>query len=369
MFKVRVVVLALIVSLVSCKEEDKKTSKTSNNLLAMVQRDDQYGYINTAGEFIIKPQYPLARTFSNGLACINVGGSRNNPLVQGVVGGKYHFINTENEIQLNNFSSTSPTNFYNDVAFLTANDGSKELLNKKGEVIATGFSVLGNCEDGLIPAVKESEKKLGFIDTKGNWKIELPYKYFIGPYSEGLSAFTDTDTKLSGFFDKSGAIAIAPTYTSVSNFKDGLARVKTGTTYFFIAHDNKKAFERSFEFAGDFNEGLCAVQQIGKWGFINKKGELIIDFTDYVGVREFSNGLAAFKQKNGKVGYMDMTGKVIIEPLFDNGLNFKNGFAIIEQNGKMGFINTTGKIVIEPKYTRVGDFVNPDDSNPVFKEN
>lgn len=367
------ILLLLLVIIASCTnsaDKAKESSTTNNsNLIAMVMENDLYGYINTNDEFIIKPQYPLARTFSNGLACINKGGDRNNSFVAGAIGGEYFFINTKNEIQLNNFKSFSPMSFYNNVAVIIAKNDSKELLNKDGKIVANGFSTLGNNENNLIPAVKDSEKKLGFIDDTGNWKIELPFKYFIGPFSEGLSAFTDTDTKLSGFFDEEGKIAIPATYKAVSNFNNGLARVKNNATYFFITKENKPAFEKQFEFAGDFSEGLCAVQQMGQWGFMNKQGEIVIDFKDYLGVREFSEGLAAFKQQDGKVGYLNAKGEVQIKPSFDNGLSFKNGFAIIEQNGKMGFINTKGEIVIEPKYTRAGNFVNPDESNKVFKEN
>lgn len=360
----------LLIMLLGCTDSaQNKTSKSSSDLIAMAMENDLYGYINTAGEFVIEPQYPLARTFSDGWACINKGGDRNNALVPGALGGNYYFINTKNEIQLNNFTSSSPMSFYNDVAVLISGDGSKELLNKKGKIVATGFTTLGNSKDGLIPAVKESEKKIGFIDKTGKWKTELPYKYFIGPFNEGLSAFTDTDSKLSGFFDKNGNISIPATYTSASNFHDGLARVKKDATYFFITTENKRAFEREFEFAGDFSEGMCAVQQLGQWGFIDKTGAVIIDFKNHIGVREFNEGLAAFKQQDGKVGYINKQGDIVIQPIFDNGLSFKNGYAVVEQNGKMGFINTGGKIVIEPKYTRVGNFVNPNESNPVFKEN
>lgn len=335
----------------------------------MVMQDGLYGYVNPEGEYVIEPQYPLARTFSDGLACINKGGNRDMALGAGAMGGTYYFINSKNKIQFNDFSSENPMSFYNNVAVVTDADQNKSLLNKNGDIVASGFTVLGDCEENMIPAVREKEKKLGFIDPAGKWKIELPYKYFIGPYSDNLSAFTDTDTKLSGFFDTAGKIAIRAKYKSASNFKEGLARVKTDATYFFIDKNNKKAFEREFEFAGDFSEGFCAVQQMGQWGFINKKGELKIDFANYQGVREFSQGLAAVKTAAGTVGYIDTSGEMVIPAIFENGLSFKNGFAIIGQNGKMGFINKDGKIIIEPKYTRVGNFVDPNESNLVFKEN
>ncbi len=335
----------------------------------MVLDDNLYGYINTSGEYIIKPQYPLARTFSDGVACINEGGNRDNGFVQGVLGGKYYFIDVTNKKQFDGFFSTSPMSFFNKVAIVINDNETKELLNAEGKIVASGFTVLGECENELIPAVIEKEKKVGYVNTKGQWQIELPYKYFISPFSEQLASFTDSDTKLNGFFDTNGEIVIPAKFESTGNFSDGLARVKTGTSYFFIDSKGNKPFDQKFENAGNFSNGLCAVQKNGNWGFINKKGELAIDYKDVLGVRACSEERIAFKDKNGKIGYMNTTGKVVIEPQFDNGLSFKNGFAVIEQNGKMGFIDETGKTVIEPKYKRAGNFVNPNKSNKIIKVN
>ena len=56
--------------------------------LAMVKIGGKYGFINTAGEFVINPQFDGARDFSEGLARVNIG-------------GKYGFINTSGEIVIN----------------------------------------------------------------------------------------------------------------------------------------------------------------------------------------------------------------------------------------------------------------------------
>lgn len=355
-------------SINSCNNEEKSNSinNSNKNLIAMVMINNQYGYINTKGHYIIEPQYTLARTFSNGLACVNIGGSRENTIVGGAIGGKYVFINTKNEIQFDQFTSSSPMSFYNEVAIIQNDDNTFGIMNKNGEINANKFTTLGDCQDGLIPAVLN--QKIGFLDLAGNWKIELPFKYFIGPFSEGLSCFSDVDKRLKGYFNSAGEIAIPAQYTSANNFKDGLARVQKENTYFFIKPDGQKAFPQEFIYTSDFSEGLCAVENNGQWGFINKQGELAIQYMDFEGVRDFSEGLVAVK-KEGKVGYMNTKGEIVVPTQFDNGLPFKNGFAIIEMKGKMGFINTRGNIVIPTKFERIGNFVDPNTSNPIMKVN
>ena len=59
-----------------------------------------------------------------------------------------------------------------------------------------------------------------------------------------------------------------------------------------------------------FSNGLSAVQKDGKWGFIDKQGNTIIDFK-YNSCSNFSEGLAQVNINN-KIGYINENGKVII---------------------------------------------------------
>lgn len=69
----------------------------------------------------------------------------------------------------------------------------------------------------------------------------------------------------------------------------------------------------------------------------------------YEQVRPYCDGLSAFKQNN-KWGYMDVDGKVTIEPKYDDCKDFSNGFAAVKKNDKWGYINAEGKMMIEPSF-------------------
>lgn len=69
--------------------------------------------------------------------------------------------------------------------------------------------------------------------------------------------------------------------------------------------------------------------------------------------------LSAFAQKNdrlfwirenGKYGYIDNTGKVVIEPQYDNTIGFTEGLAATSVGGKYGYIDKKGTWVIKPQY-------------------
>ena len=98
---------------------------------------------------------------------------------------------------------------------------------------------------------------------------------------------------------------------------------------------------------------LAKVEKDGKWGFIDKNGKVVIE-PQFDDAGDFSEGFAQVK-KDGKYGFIDKSGKVVIEPQFDNVEYFIEGFAQVEKDGKYGFIDKNGK-VIEPQFDEVGSF-------------
>jgi hypothetical protein len=57
-----------------------------------------------------------------------------------------------------------------------------------------------------------------------------------------------------------------------------------------------------------------------------------------------------------KWGYIDKTGKVVIEPQFTEARDFNQGIARIKTGSRWGYIDDTGKIVIKPHFERARDF-------------
>lgn len=59
---------------------------------------------------------------------------------------------------------------------------------------------------------------------------------------------------------------------------------------------------------------------------------------------------------HGKIGFIDTTGKVVIEPRFANVGAFHEGLAPAREYGTFGYIDTTGKYVIPPIYDFATEF-------------
>ena len=139
------------------------------------------------------------------------------------------------------------------------------------------------------------------------------------------------------------------------NFSEGLAYVTIPRTeyeedylgYFLWDHDENGKRIIDPEHYKDIPKGY----------YIDKNGNKVLD--GVVGT-EFVCGLAAARDpETGKVGYIDKTGKFVIEPQFELAYPFReSGFAMVSygENGHylpdllMGCVNTNGEIIIPVEY-------------------
>jgi len=133
----------------------------------------------------------------------------------------------------------------------------------------------------------------------------------------------------------------------------------------------KVAIAPTFIAAHDFSpEGIAAVLDDAGWGYINRRGTIIIrPFVFDNGPDPFQEGLARFTQE-GKFGFFDRRGKVVIKPKFDFAAPFQEGLSAFCQRctknmagelsfwegGKWGYINRKGNIAIAAHFDSVKNF-------------
>jgi len=90
----------------------------------------------------------------------------------------------------------------------------------------------------------------------------------------------------------------------------------------------------------EFSEGLVAVKINGKWGYMDKKGNIVIDCL-YESAGEFSEGLVAV-QKDGKYGYINNNGDVVVDFKYRTANSFEFGYAVIRSGTYYGVIDKEG---------------------------
>jgi hypothetical protein len=119
-----------------------------------------------------------------------------------------------------------------------------------------------------------------------------------------------------------------------------------------------------------FHDGLATSYKCGKWGFIDKKGVVVIPYI-YDHTEDFHEGFARVL-RNGKWGFVDNTGREVVPCQYEKVWNFHEGFAWVLCNEKWGFVDNTGREVIPCKYVRTMHFqegkaqVNENDTQDSF---
>src|SRR5262245_7756786 len=96
---------------------------------------------------------------------------------------------------------------------------------------------------------------------------------------------------------------------------------------------------------------LFTIVENGKVGYINNKGAVVIK-PAFPGGTDFSEGMAAVRP-NGRYGYINEQGKFVIQPQFDLAYSFNNGLALVYKNGQSFIIDKTGKAALPAVYNEV----------------
>jgi WG containing repeat len=266
--------------------------------------------------------------------------------------------------------------------------GKEEVLARRwGFIDKTGalaiklqFLQAGDFSEGLAPVQAVDSAKWGYIDRQGNVVIQPQFDNVAG-FKEGL-ACVEINHKI-GYVDKTGNMAVPAIYVNARPFSEGLAEVTphwsskgpgVDAMVGYIDKTGKMVIQPEFwdsyvpdwivpgARSGDFSEGLAGVilykdaRGFYHRGYIDRNGNVILELPGAVRVGPFSEGLAAVAQQYNKVGFIDHTGKFVIQPTFQSASVFSDGLAQVDVDNKFGFIDRSGKIVIAPQFDWTTDF-------------
>jgi len=120
------------------------------------------------------------------------------------------------------------------------------------------------------------------------------------------------------------------------------------------------------------SNGLFVITVDGKRGYMDRTGKTVIE-PRFQGANNFSEGLAVVTVSTTgqhNTGYIDKTGAIVIGVQFDTGRDFHEGLAAVgfdtersrrgcdhcDPNQRWGYVDKSGSMVINPTYHRVGDF-------------
>lgn len=337
------------------------------------------GYLNTKGKVVIAPKFNMGSEFYDKYANV-------------IKDSIYGYVTKDgNETYIKNYTDIF---FYYGNTGIAKKNGKYGLINRNGDSL-TQFKYTMVLNFGFNHYLGQTEnKKSHILNSSGNIIFNKDLKFDLRSY------YFDKDSiliyqqiidkkKLNGLVNIKGKVIIEPKYEEIHvTNATGLYAVKNKNKYGFIDMNGKEVIPLIYDTVGfTITENLIPVLKNGKWGFINGKNETIIPF-EYDEAYTFSNGLAFVKKgekfgcidtknkikvkfslekttypfftenlalfvENGKYGFINKKGKIIIPAIYDKSFPFLNGLAYVELGGKVGYINKKGVEIIPIKYKQL----------------
>jgi outer membrane protein assembly factor BamD len=197
----------------------------------------RWGYINSAGKFVLEPQYEEALPFSDFLAPVKVE-------------GKWGYINGEGKFIIE--PRFEDAYLFSDQAAAVKEGGKWGFINRSGKfLVEPKYENAAVFRQGL--AAVKWEGKWGFITKTGEMTIppRLEQVYFF--QEDRCGAFTDGKW---GYIDRKGEFVIPPKYDEVLAFSEGLAAVNvggkregdkfSGGDWYFVSPEGKEVIQEAF---------------------------------------------------------------------------------------------------------------------------
>lgn len=233
-----------------------------------------------------------------------------------------------------------------------------ELKLPKGYRLPTHSKTL---QEGFYLVVKGEgeDTRYGYADREGKIIIKAQYPYAF-PFRNGYAIVAEGPMggDLKGLIDTTGRLVTPIRWHRMGSVIDGRFVVGEENdlgkrNYYFLNTQGEKLFDRAFDYADDFSEGV-AVVGVGSWSRpaipnnVNLPEGFTLNIQDIV---------AEFK---GLYGLIDTLGREIIAPKYLEIKKMHNGLAIAAIEGKYypkyGYLNRNGETVIPFDYYQAEKF-------------
>ncbi|BFT75526.1 WG repeat-containing protein [Paenibacillus sp. P36] len=303
----------------------------------MEQDSVKYGAIDTTGKMVVKPDYSYITKYNEGVAGAIQVDAMTYDLTYFILDSKGKVLYTlppEMQIVSMLFNGTGLQT--QSEGLILVQDDKTEMygyIDRYGKlIIPVQYHEASSFSDGL--AIVKDDKHYQYIDKTGKVMIDAS-KYVSGKsFSGGLAAVAvqnkDRSTVEYGYIDTKGNMKIEPKYARAYDFSEGLAKVCVGESinqYSIGYIDETGAYKIGPTLNDSYDEtliteGLAPIAD-GAGGYMNKEGKVSIapvitkDESNYLKrnmAGAFRSGIAKVSLSDGRIGYIDRIGKYIWNP-------------------------------------------------------
>lgn len=109
---------------------------------------------------------------------------------------------------------------------------------------------------------------------------------------------------------------------------------------------------KQYDKIGKFKNGLAVVWKSGHCGIITQGGKELVK-PEYDKIGSFGSDAIAYTTMDGKMGMLNMEGKVIVPNIYESISGFKGYYAITKKNGLAGMVDKQGKVLVKNEYEKI----------------
>ena len=331
-------------------------------LIPLKNTDDLFGFIDTLGNWIIKPQYDDASAFSEGFASVCKNDS-------------CFYINKEGQKTSSNYFEE--TENYKDGIAIVKKDNAYFLINRSGQLISKGYQDINTsfyklyvCKlNNMYGAINaKGETIIPFNYTKlGNFKNKFAY-YLSNQYglvdidNRALIAqwdwVSDVDTNSIAIVKKKNQFGLMtiyedlllPTeYDYITHCQNEIYLVVKNNLYGFynckekcfatsVEYNYNPSFDPSYYTNGNYFKLL----KDDEVALVDANGRYSINFGTYTNLFFAKCDIIRIQKKN-KFGFVDRKLKAITPFEFDKATDFENDLAMVIKSNNTMLIDKSGK--------------------------
>lgn len=227
---------------------------------------------------------------------------------------------------------------------VTDENNESKILDLNGNEVTDGYVAKMPTQDGRHYIVYDEEGIYKIIDNNGNIVID---KQYTNIEEIGNNYYIVANNRNNGIIDLSGKSLVELKYNSI---------VKIDNTELLQANISETStvslINKNMEVVVTMDDANMDIED----GYIRLYSENENKYFDYAGKElkaeeVFPNNNIYASEKDGKWGFVDKNGNTVIENKYDMVTELNEyGFAGIKEDGKWGIVNSEGKIIQEPTY-------------------
>ena len=337
----------------------------------------RYGYVDIDGNVLLEPQYTEVSRITN---------MKDNEKIYLIVAqnGQYGMVKNQDQIIENEYQSISYNSANNTLTLEKTKKYGVATLEGKiiipvefAQIDSTGKYIYATDVDGNVDVYQEDgnpaeiDSNVYILETENeNYQIKIDNAQG-SVYSilnkNGEQITTQNYAYINYLYDNYFIVSVTGGKVGVINDKeepiieiqyDSIEKVE-GTDYIITRlseNNSTQLYDKNFKQLCEMTNAIVRAEE----NYVKVYNDTETRYFDLEGNERqnteiFSNNQIYAKSQDGKWGFVDKSGDVVVDYIYDKATDLNSyGYAGIKLDGKWGVVDANGKVIVEPTYTSNG---------------